>query len=134
MSPRGLRHRLPVAEGLQAELEHPVGLALLLRDEAHHLLVKTFFNDVGMHVGGKAVFIFLFGHLAYIGIFYLFLFHVLLDVVGALTVCFAHFGDRTLTPNFKMQNYEISIDYSNVLHIFCFLMGRSLLSCCLSCL
>ena len=64
MSPLRLFHSLPVAEGLQAEVEHPLGLALLCRYKAHDILGQTVWYDFSVHVCGKAVFILLFRHAA----------------------------------------------------------------------
>ena len=75
VSPCGLIDSLPIAERLQAKVEHPFGLAFLLGYEPHHILVQTLFYYVGMHVGGEAVFIFLLGHLSHKGIFCIFVFH-----------------------------------------------------------
>ena len=66
---------LPVAESLEAELQHPVGFALLLRDQSNDILVQAFLYDVGMHIGSKAVLVFLVGHLSYIRILCIFIFH-----------------------------------------------------------
>ena len=65
MAPCGLRLLLPVAEGLQAEVEHPLGLTLLLGDEADDILVQSYGYDFGMYVGGEAELVFLFGDLTY---------------------------------------------------------------------
>ena len=65
MSPRGLFLRLPIVIRLQAEVEHPFRLALLLRNQAHHVLVKARVYYVGMHVGGEAELVFLLRHLLY---------------------------------------------------------------------
>ena len=75
VSPRRLLERLPVAQGLQPELKHPLRLTLLLRDEAHDILVESSLYDVRMHVGGEAVLIFLVGHLAHVCVLYVFIFH-----------------------------------------------------------
>ena len=61
--PAGLLHRLPVVEGLQPEVEEPLGLALLLGDESHDILVETLVDDFRRHVGGEAELVFLLGHL-----------------------------------------------------------------------
>ena len=54
MSPLRLLHREPVAECLQAELQQPVGFALLLRDEPNHILVESHRDYLSMHIGGEA--------------------------------------------------------------------------------
>ena len=65
MPPLRLFHREPVAEGLQAELQQPVGLTLLLRDESHHVLAESHGNHLRRHVGGEAELILLFGYAAH---------------------------------------------------------------------
>ena len=82
MSPCGLFECLPVAERLQSELEHPFRLSLLLGDESHNVLVESLLYDVGMHVGGEAVFVFLLSHLAHKGIFCIFIFHFCSKLAG----------------------------------------------------
>ena len=81
MSPGRLLQRLPVVVGLQAEVEHPVGLALLLRNQAHHVLVKTHVDYVRMHVSGEAELIFLLSHLSYelVVFIYFFIIHLYLS-------------------------------------------------------
>ena len=64
MAPFGLFLLLPVAECLEAEVEHPFGLALLSRDEPNDVLVQPFLYYLSMYVGGEAELVFLFGHLA----------------------------------------------------------------------
>ena len=66
MSPRGLLERLPVAERLQSELQHPLRLALLLGDEPHDVLGESYGYYVGVHVCGEAVFVLLLRHLAHV--------------------------------------------------------------------
>ena len=63
VSPLWLLERLPVIVGFQTKFEHPVWLSLLLRDQAHNILVETLFYDFSMYIGGKAEFIFLLSHL-----------------------------------------------------------------------
>ena len=65
MSPFGLRLLFPVAERLQAELEHPLGLPFLSRDEPNDVLVQPFLYYLSMYVGGKAKLVFLLSHLTY---------------------------------------------------------------------
>ena len=135
MSPCGLLERLPVAERLKAELEHPVGLALLLRDQSHNILVETFLYDVGVHVCGEAIFIFLLRHLSHKGIFCIFIFHCCCYVCRVLLLSFGrltHYREsrdvfdkkiscvrkkNDMSP-IKMQNYKISNYYRNVLRFF----------------
>ena len=57
MCPRGQGHRLPMAERLQATLQHPLRLLLLGRDKADHILIKTASNGLGLDVGSKAILI-----------------------------------------------------------------------------
>ena len=61
MGPFGLGLLLPIAEGLQPELEHPLGFALLGGDETDHVFIQALFYDFGMYVGGKAELVFLLG-------------------------------------------------------------------------
>ena len=65
MSPFGLRLLIPVTKRLQAELEHPLGLPFLGRDEPDDILVQPLFYDFCMYVGRKAELVFLFGDTAY---------------------------------------------------------------------
>ena len=65
VSPRGLLHREPVAESLQAEVEHPFRLALLGRNEPHDVLVQSSVDYLCVYVGGEAELVFLFGHAAH---------------------------------------------------------------------
>ena len=55
VAPGGSLQRQPVAVGLQAELQQPLGLTLQGRDAAHHILVKSLGDDLGLNVGHKAV-------------------------------------------------------------------------------
>ena len=57
MAPCGRFERQPVAIGLQAKLQQPLGLTLQSRDAAHHILVKSLGDDLGLDVGHKAVFV-----------------------------------------------------------------------------
>ena len=54
---------LPVAEGLQTEVEHPLGLSLLSGDEPNDILVQPFLDDFSMDIRREAELIFLFGYL-----------------------------------------------------------------------
>ena len=65
MAPLRLLLLLPVAEGLQAELQHPLGLTFLLRDEPDDVLVQSFLYNLCMYIGGKAKLILLLGHLTH---------------------------------------------------------------------
>ena len=38
---------------LKTKFEHPVWLSLLLRDQAHNILVETLFYDFSMYIGGS---------------------------------------------------------------------------------
>ena len=62
MSPIRSLHLLPVGEGLQSEVEQPLGLSLFLGDEMYYLLIEAFVYDLGVYVGGEAELILLFGH------------------------------------------------------------------------
>ena len=63
VAPLGFLLLLPVAKRLQAEVEHPLRLAFLLRYEAHYVLVQSFLYYLSMYVGSKAELVLLFGHL-----------------------------------------------------------------------
>ena len=82
MSPSGLLKFLPVAERLQSELKHPFWLSLLLGDEPHNVLIESLVYDVGVHVSGEAVLVFLLCHLAHKGIFCIFIFHFCSKLAG----------------------------------------------------
>ena len=56
--PVGSFESLPVAEGFEAEFKEPLGFSFLGRDKPYHIFIKTFWYDVGVYVGGKAVFVF----------------------------------------------------------------------------
>ena len=71
--PRGLLQGLPVAEGFEPKIEQPFRFAFLLGDEADNVFVQTFVDDFGLHVGGKAVFVFLLGGFAHEFVFF---FHI----------------------------------------------------------
>ena len=76
MSPLWFPKCLPVMVGFQTKFEHPFGLSFLLRDKAHNILVESFLYDFSMHVGGKAILIFLVYHvLDNLILFFLFLCH-----------------------------------------------------------
>ena len=76
MSPLWFPKCLPVMVGFQTKFEHPFGLSFLLRDKAHNILVESFLYDFSMHVGGKAILIFLVYHvLDNLILFFLFLSH-----------------------------------------------------------
>ena len=53
------------SERLQSELQHPLGLVLLGRDEPHHILVESLLDYLGLHVGSEAELILLLRHLSY---------------------------------------------------------------------
>ena len=59
VSPCGHLQCQPVAVSLQAELQHPVGLTLLLGDKTDNVFVQALLDDIGMHVGGEAIFVLL---------------------------------------------------------------------------
>ena len=81
VAPGGLLLLAPVAEGTQAEVEHPLWLAFLLRDEAHHVLVQPLVDDLGADVGGEAKLVFLLRYAAHqLIVVLLFLLHVKLRV------------------------------------------------------
>ena len=60
--PGGRDHGLPFAEGFESELKEPFGFVLLGRDEPNDILVQSGRHDIGLHVGGEAVFIVLRGY------------------------------------------------------------------------
>ena len=51
-------------------------------DKAYHVLVETYVYDVGMHIGGEAKLVFLFGHLTHKFVVLVVYFHVC-HLVGA---------------------------------------------------
>ena len=57
MRPARHRHRLPMAERFQTEVEQPFRFAFYFRDVAHHVFVQTDGNHVGVNVGNEAVFV-----------------------------------------------------------------------------
>ena len=63
MPPRWLLQGLPIAERLQAEVQHPVGFPFLSRDEPNDILVQPFLDDFCMYIRGETELIFLFGYL-----------------------------------------------------------------------
>lgn len=63
VGPLRLPKSQPVAVGLQPEVEKPFRLMFLSRYETDHILAQTRRNDVGVDVGGEAVFIFRTGGL-----------------------------------------------------------------------
>ena len=69
MSPCGLRQFLPIAESLQAELQHPFGFPLFGRDQPHDIFVQAFLDNFCMDIRREAELIFLFSHLTYIFVF-----------------------------------------------------------------
>ena len=56
--PVRLFHFQPRAERLEAPLEQPLGLALLRRDQAHHVFVEADRDDVLLDVGDEPVLVF----------------------------------------------------------------------------
>ena len=65
MAPCGLRLLLPVAECLEAELEHPLGFPLLSRDEPNDILVQPFLYDFSMYISSESKLVLLFSYLTY---------------------------------------------------------------------
>ena len=65
MRPIGHLQSQPIVVCLEAEVEQPLRLALLGRDEAHHLFVQAHRNHFRVHIGGETVFIFLLGKLTH---------------------------------------------------------------------
>ena len=61
MRPLRERHLLPAAECLQTELQHPLRLILLGRNQAYDVFIKTFRYELLLDFGHEAVFIFLIG-------------------------------------------------------------------------
>ena len=57
VSPAGHLHSEPVAVGFKSEVEQPLRLALHLRDVAHHILIETLGNHMGVDVGYESIFI-----------------------------------------------------------------------------
>ena len=55
MGPCGHLEREPVAVGLEAEFEQPLGLAFEAGDTAHHVLVEAALYAVGVYVADEAV-------------------------------------------------------------------------------
>ena len=74
MGPIGLLQGLPIAEGLETEVEHPLRFALLFGNEAYDVLVEAGVDNLGMDVGGEAVFVLLLGDLANELVLFLFVF------------------------------------------------------------
>lgn len=58
VSPVGHFEGLPVMEGFESEVEHPVGLTFFSGDESDDVFVQSFGDDVGIDVADKAVFVF----------------------------------------------------------------------------
>ena len=65
MAPLWLLLLFPVAERLQAELKHPLGLPFLSRDEPNDILVQPFLDYFSMYVGSETKLVFLFSYLTY---------------------------------------------------------------------
>ena len=63
MPPGRLGLLLPVAEGPQTEVEHPLRFSLLSRDEPNDILVQPFLYDFCMYVRSKAELILLLCYL-----------------------------------------------------------------------
>ena len=63
VAPRWLGLLLPVAEGLQTEVKHPLRLAFLLGNKSHDILVQSLLDDFCMDIRREAEFILLFGYL-----------------------------------------------------------------------
>ena len=63
MAPRGLLLRLPVAEGIQAEVEQPRGLALLPGNQAHDVLREALLENLRIDLRLEAVLVLLLGDL-----------------------------------------------------------------------
>jgi hypothetical protein len=55
MGPRRHLHGQPLAVGLQAEVEEPLRLALLLRYQPYDVLVQALGNELLLHLGLEAV-------------------------------------------------------------------------------
>ena len=54
-------HLLPAAECLQTELQHPLRLFLLRRNQAYYVFIKAFRYELLLYIRHKAVFILLVG-------------------------------------------------------------------------
>jgi hypothetical protein len=63
VGPGGFRHGQPVAVGLEAELQEPLGLTFLGADEADGVLGQPRRRAIGLDVRHEAVFVFLTGDL-----------------------------------------------------------------------
>ena len=59
MRPCRQRHLLPAAECLETELEHPLRLVLLCRNQAYYIFIETLGNELLLHIGHEAVLVFL---------------------------------------------------------------------------
>ena len=66
MCPPGHLQSQPVVIGLQTKVKQPLGLALLCRDEAHHLFTEPHGNHLGIHIGSEAIFVLLLGEPTYV--------------------------------------------------------------------
>ena len=64
VGPVGHLEGFPVGIRLEAEVEQPLGFALLLRDVANNLLAQTFGDNIGLDVGHETVFILIRGNVA----------------------------------------------------------------------
>ena len=57
----------PEGDGkIDPELEHPLGLPLLSRDEPNDVLVQPFLDNFSMYVRGETELVFLLRHLTYV--------------------------------------------------------------------
>ena len=59
MAPGGLLHRLPLAEGVQAEIQEPGRLAFLGRDQADDILVQALGHELLLDFRNEAFLVFL---------------------------------------------------------------------------
>ena len=53
MAPGGHLHSLPLAKGIQAELQHPGGLFFALGDGAHDILIQPFREELLLDIGSE---------------------------------------------------------------------------------
>ena len=94
MSPSRFLLFLPVAERLQAELEHPLGFPFLSRDEPNDVLVQPLLNDFSMYIRGETELIFLFGYLT--------------DVLVTCPACFTCGGSKFFILHSSLFSFTVS--------------------------
>lgn len=87
MLPTGALHLVPLAVGLEAELEQPVRLAFFVRYQPYHLLAKTRRDDVAVDIAVESVFIVIAGGYAVEQFVILSVIHILY-VDAAFRICY----------------------------------------------